>query len=418
MNEVIRSIAEQCSQLKSGVNEQALLQLRPYIEGFLDTKWLEGELRKYQDWASRNSDPSLQRSLLHRPLGFNMLVASIWAARNWESIHKKDTSFRAPMGAERLINVACCLAVLELHAGQFLDSEAREHLRQRLQAADQVWGVIHELQTFAYFVRKGAEVEPHFLQKFSVQEMTVNWHGVHIPVQCKCKPPGSGRIICQDIFTDLACRISRDAKAYGKRLLVRIGSTGTIRQEDVEFLRRQVSIGVGARMRPALVTHMSRTFTVRSQPLSGQFTVATMQDYLSSFNFHIGMVIGEPAPDGAGYNAVAVVVIEANLQEEIAWNSLKSSIMEGAKQLKNGPPGIVAIYYADPVRDFEALSPAPEPMKVSIGQLLDSRPHVGAVIMASEPDLQLPQTSALGHVSVYYKKPWPFPSDFLSNEFT
>jgi len=347
-----------------------------------------------------------------------MLVASIWAARNWESIHKKDTSFRAPMGAERLINVACCLAVLELHAGQFLDSEAREHLRQRLQAADQVWGVIHELQTFAYFVRKGAEVEPHFLQKFSVQEMTVNWHGVHIPVQCKCKPPGSGRIICQDIFTDLACRISRDAKAYGKRLLVRIGSTGTIRQEDVEFLRRQVSIGVGARMRPALVTHMSRTFTVRSQPLSGQFTVATMQDYLSSFNFHIGMVIGEPAPDGAGYNAVAVVVIEANLQEEIAWNSLKSSIMEGAKQLKNGPPGIVAIYYADPVRDFEALSPAPEPMKVSIGQLLDSRPHVGAVIMASEPDLQLPQTSALGHVSVYYKKPWPFPSDFLSNEFT
>ena len=98
MNEIIGSIAEQCSHLKSGVNEQALFQLRPYIEGFLDTKWLENELRKYQDWASRNSDPSLQRSLLHRPLGFNMLVASIWAARDWENIYKEDPSFGLPGG--------------------------------------------------------------------------------------------------------------------------------------------------------------------------------------------------------------------------------------------------------------------------------------------------------------------------------
>src|SRR4030042_864892 len=183
MNEIIGSIGEQCSHLKSGVNEQALFQLRPYIEGFLDTKWLESELRKYQDWASRNSDPSLQRSLLHRPSGFNMLAASIWAARDWESIHKTDSSFRAPMGAKRLINIACSLAVLELHAGQLLGSEARENLRQRLQATDQVWGVIHELQAFAFFIRTGARVEPHFLQKASALEMTLDWHGVVIPVK-------------------------------------------------------------------------------------------------------------------------------------------------------------------------------------------------------------------------------------------
>jgi len=344
-----------------------------------------------------------------------MLVASIWATRDWESIYKEDPSFKPPGGARRLVNIACSLAVLELHAGQFLDSEAREHLRQRLQATDQVWGVIHELQTFAYFVRKGAEVKPHFLKKASPEEMTVHWHGVDIPVQCKSKPPGSGRLISQDVFATLAGYIARDARVTGKSLLVRIGSTGTIRQEDVGFLRHKVSNGVGSGMGPALVTHKDRTFSVRSQPLSGQFTYNTVQNYLSNFAFHVGMVIGELGPDGVAYNAVAVVGIEANPQER-PWNSLKHSFMEGAKQLKNGPPGIVAIYYADPVRDFEALRPALEPMKVSIGQLLDSHPHVGAVIMASEPDLQLPQTSDSGHVSVYYRKPWPFPNDFLSNE--
>jgi hypothetical protein len=416
MNEAIRSIAEQCSQPKSGVHEQALYQIRPYIEGFLDTTWLEGELKKYKNWASKNSDPFLKRSLLHRPLGFNMLVASIWATRDWERIYKEDSSFKLPGGARRLGNIACSLAILELHAGRLLDSKAREHLRQRLQATDQVWGVIHELHTFAYFVRKGAEVKPHFLQKSSTQELTVNWHGVIIPVQCKVKQPGSGRLISQDVFTTLAGCIARDARVTGKSLLVRIGSTGTIRREDVEFLRQKVSNGIGSGMGPALVTHKGRTFTVRSQPLSGQFTYGTVQNYLSNFAFHVGMVIGEPALGQDIFNAVAVVGIEADLNEKRAWYSLRRSIESGARQLENGPPGIIAIYYADPVRDFETLCPIPGHMRVFVGQLLDKFPHVGAVIMASEPDLQLPQTGDSGHVSVYYRKPWPFPNDFLSNE--
>ena len=66
-----------------------------------------------------------------------MLVASIWAARDWETISKNQPSFGLPAGARLLGNVACSLAVLELHAGPLLDSQAREHLRQRLQVADQ-----------------------------------------------------------------------------------------------------------------------------------------------------------------------------------------------------------------------------------------------------------------------------------------
>ena len=82
MNREILSIAEECSKPKSGINELALLQLRPYLESFLDSTWLSNELIKYEDWASNNSEPFLQRELLHAPPGFNMLAASIWAARD------------------------------------------------------------------------------------------------------------------------------------------------------------------------------------------------------------------------------------------------------------------------------------------------------------------------------------------------
>jgi hypothetical protein len=415
MDAKIRAIAEQCSRLNTGIPESALFQLRPYIEDFLDANWLEDKLGEYENWASKNSDPVLIRSYLHRPFGFNMLVASIWAARDWERIRKEDPSFSLPSGAKRLVNVACSLAVLELHADQLLDSEAREHLRQRLQAVNEVWGVIHELQTFAYFIRRGAKVEPHFLKKANPKELIVHWHGVHIPVQCKCKPSGSGRIIRQDIFTDLACRISRDTKASGKRLLVRIGSTGKIQHEHVEFLRNKVSAGVGAGIGPALVTYEDRTFTISSQPLSGQFTTDTIQDYLSSFNFHVGMVIGEPTPNRNAYNTVAVVGIDASIKEK-TWRSLRDSIKKGAIQLQNGPPGIIAIYYTDPVGDFETLCPDPGHMIIFVGRILDRFPQVGAVIMASEPDPQLPQTNVSGHIKIYHRKPWPFPNDFLSDE--
>jgi len=413
MNKEICCIAEQCSKPKSGVHELALLQLRPYIEGFLDATWISSELKKYEAWAAKNSDPFLQRSLLHSPPGFNMLAASIWAARDWEKIYKDQPSFSVPAGAKRLVNIACSLSVLELYAGQLLDQKARECLRKRLQHAEHVWGAIHELHTFTCFVRQGATVQPHFLKKASPQEIILQWQSVEIPVQCKSIKPGSGRLISQEVFTRLACYIARDAGAKKKRLLVRIGSTGNIRDEDVEFLRRAISDNFGAGMRSALVTNNRRTFMVHLQPLSGQFTVKKIRDYLSSFNFHVGMIIGEPALDGTAYDVVAVVGIDADLKEK-PWNTLLSSIQKGADQLKGGPPGIIAINYADPVSDFESLRQDDRPLKVVLGKLLTPRPHVGAVMLTSEPDLQLPMKGAIGKPRIYHRLPWPFPKDFLS----
>jgi hypothetical protein len=415
MNEEIRSIAEQCSKPKSGVHELALLQLRPYVESFLDASWLSTELKKYEDWALKNSDPFLQRALLHTPPRFNMLAASIWAARDWEKIHKDDPSFRIPAGAKWLVNIACSLAVLELKAGQLLDQQARSYLRKRLQHTENLWGAIHEIHAFAFFIRQGAEVQPHFLKAANPEEITLQWRGVDIPVQCKAKLPGSGRVISQRVFISLAGSIARDARTKKRKLLVKIGSTAKIRNEDIEFLRRQVSSGIGSRMGPALVTNNGRTFTVRSQPLSGQFTVKTIRDYLSSFDFHVGMVIGEPVPNRNAYDVVAIVGIEANLREK-PWNSLWSSIEKAAKQLKGGRPGIVAIHYADPINDFETLRPDARPLTVTLGGLLSPRPHIGAVILTSEPDLQLPGAGDPGRVRIYHKKPWPFPDDFLVHE--
>jgi len=353
----------------------------------------------------------LQRTLLHSPPGFNMLAASIWAARDWEKIYKDEPSFRVPAGAKRLINIACSLAVLELHAGQLLDQQAREYLQKRLQHAENLWGAIHELHTFAFFIRQGAEVQPCFLKATNKTDVMVEWHGVRIPVQCKAKRPGAGRLIRQDAFTRLACYIARDARTRGRKLLVRIGSTGTIRDEDVEFLRGQVSSGIGSGIGSALVANKKRTFSVQSEQLSGQFTVKAVRDYLSSFNFHVGMVIGEPAPNGIAFDVVAVVGIEAKLREK-PWNSLLSSIEKGAKQLKGGSPGIVAIHYADPVSDFEVLRPDNRPLTSVLGGLLSPRRHIGAVILTSEPDLQ-PGAVDKGRIRIYHKKPWPFPEDFL-----
>jgi hypothetical protein len=102
MDVKIRAIAEQCSHINAGIPESALLQLRPYIEDFLDANWLE----EYENWASKNSDPILICSYLHRPFGFNMLVTSIQAARDRERICKEDPSFSLPGGAKRPISMS------------------------------------------------------------------------------------------------------------------------------------------------------------------------------------------------------------------------------------------------------------------------------------------------------------------------
>lgn len=407
MNERIREIAEECSRSGGGVDELSLFYLRPYLESFLDLDWLDAKLHEYETWASTNSDPTLQRNILHQPLGMNVLVAMIWSARSWERLRRDDASFRPPGGAKKLINIAASLAVLELQAGEHLDLGAREHIRQRLQAADEFYGMAHEICTFAYFVRKGADVEPRFLRKASPQELVVHWEGHSIPVQCKSKKPGSGRRISQDDFTTLAGSIARDAKLSGRPLLVRIGSTGPIRQQDIGFLRSQVARGVASDLGLALVAHDGRVFTLKSKPLSGRFTIDSARDYLSRFEFHVGMVIGEPEPDGAGYEVAVVVGIDANPRESVQrFRSLRESVERGATQLRGGPPGIVAVHYADPIRDFEDLRPGSKPMLAEMAALMERHQHVKAVIVSSEPDLQLPQSMGPGKVKAYVKESW------------
>jgi hypothetical protein len=122
MDNKIQEIAEECSRPGGSVDELSLVHLRPYLESYLDSDWLREKLQEYEIWASTNSDHTLQRNILHRPLGINVLVAMIWSARSWERLYRDDASFRPPGGAKKLINIAASLAVLELHAGLHLDT--------------------------------------------------------------------------------------------------------------------------------------------------------------------------------------------------------------------------------------------------------------------------------------------------------
>jgi len=249
----IQIIAEKCANSQA-VDIAELSLLRPYVESFLDRNWLDCKLEEYKDWAKVNSEPFLQHNFLHRPIGFNMLIAALWAASYWENEHKEDASFQPKMGAIRMMNIACSLAVLELHAKQRLDSSAREYLKQRLQSIQELWGVIHELNTFAFFIRQGAIVVPNFLKTASVEEITVDWRGAIIPVQCKNLRPGTGRRISQEVFINLACYIALDMRKANKSLIIKIGSTGQskIPNEDIDFLRSQVKRYAGRNMAPVL----------------------------------------------------------------------------------------------------------------------------------------------------------------------
>jgi hypothetical protein len=119
------------------------------------------------------------------------------------------------------------------------------------------------------------------------------------------------------------------------------------------------------------------------------------------------MVIGDPAPDGIGYNVDAVVGIDANPQDKWrSWKSLRYSIRRGANQLVSGPSGIVAVHYADPVPDFETLRPSSKPMLEEVARLMEQYQYLKAVILSSEPDLQLPHSMGPGNVRAYVNESW------------
>ncbi|MCP4610611.1 MAG: hypothetical protein GY845_18025 [Planctomycetes bacterium] len=409
MNRIISKIARECSVSSGPINDLDLVHLRPYVESFLDSNWLEQELIKYENWASANSDPFLQRNNLHHPLGMNLLVAMIWAARSWEAEYKTDPNFHPQGGANRLINIACNMAVLELHAKDWLDATALKYMQQRLQAAGNFLGMVHEINTFAFFIRKGASVQPKFLKIGSQQEISVKWDGYIIPVQCKAKQPGAGRLISQDTFTTLAGSVAFDARISRQSILVRIGTTGTIRQQDISFLRDQVKKGVGRDIAPAIVQNDKRIFTVSVQTISGQFTVESVTEYLSSFNFHMGMIVGEPDPNGIDYHVVSIIGIDAKIDDNLrSSRSLRKSIKDGARQLRNGPPGIVAIHYVDPTEDFESLRSGGMPIRFELERIMEPWSDVAAIMLSSEQDFQIPGVVVGGEVRSYVKKTCKF----------
>lgn len=409
MDRDIQNIAEKCSKSLE-LETSELHQLIPYAESFLDSDWLNTQLAKYRVWALGNSEPFLQYNFLHRPIGFNMLVSAIWAARYWESESIKDSSFQLKMGAKRLLNIASALAVLEYNAEQWLNTTSRSYLKKRLTLADHLWGVIHELNTFAFFIRQGAIVEPHFLNMASPQEITVNWRGISIPIQCKNLRPGTGRSISQELFINLASNITLDIRRSNKYLMVIIGATGKISKEDARFLHAQVKGLLKPSEGARLLTISDRTYSIRTQRLLNKPIDAFETPQVNSL--YLKMVISEPTKEDGTYKPVAAVVIESNPVEK-PLNSLISAIMKGAKQLKGDKPGILAIYYADPVEDFNDLCPGSITMQDFISQLLTQYQHVGAVILASEPDYLGLSTSKAGKTYIYYRKPWSFPEDFL-----
>ena len=94
---------------------------------------------------------------------------------------------------------------------------------------------------------------------------------------------------------------------------------------------------------------------------------------------------------------------------------LSSAIGRGVSQLMCDNPGILAIYYTDPVEDFDALCPSPQTMQLYISERLAPFSHTGAVILSSEPDYLGLVGSKAGKTRIYYRKPWAFPEDFLQD---
>lgn len=417
MDKDIKTIAEKCSNSQE-LDTAQLPLLRPYVEGFLDRDWLDTKLKEYETWASDDSDPFLQHNFLHRPVGFNMLVAAIWAANYWEEEYKDDTSFMPRMGATRLINIGCGLAVLEYHAEQWLNAPVREYLRQRLQTTIDLWGVIHELNTFAFFIRRRAKVEPYFLNRASVQEIIVDWYGDIIPVECKNLRAGTGRSISQDTFITLAGYIATDMGKLRKTLLVKIGTTGDIPDEDIDFLRLQVKNYAGNTIGPVLVKNNGRTYSIMGQQLPDksieyEARESLLEEYLPGFYWR--MIIANPEASEGKYKPVVVIGIQTDPSEK-PLNSLESAIRKGIKQLPRDKPGILAIYYTDPIEDFNGLCPGNVTMQEYISGLLTPFQHIGAVLMSSEPDYLGLKESKAGKTYLFYRKPWAFREDFLHDD--
>jgi hypothetical protein len=248
MDQVVAELAEQAitDGLPEILDPGLVHALRRYLEQLVGDDWASLELTRQQAWAAQNSDPYLQVTLGHKPVNGNHLVALLCAARLWEA-DPDGWLGRVPTAVKRMANAAINLAITELRADRVFTEQpsrhARDSLRKRLRERDDVWAVFHECSDLAHFLRMGVGAEPRFLIRSNPVEIILHWKGQTVPVECKVKQPGTGRVISSDAFTTLAGEIARDiVGAAEPGLLIRLGVTGRLAASDIEQLRRNVAV--------------------------------------------------------------------------------------------------------------------------------------------------------------------------------
>jgi hypothetical protein len=331
-----------------------------------------------------------------------------------------------------MTNVAVNLAITELHADRVFAEQparhARDLLRRRLRERDDVWAVFHECSDFAHFLRLGIDAEPQFLIRSNPIEIMLRWNGQPVPVECKVKQPGTGRVISSDAFTTLAGEIARDVVDSAEPgLLVRLGITGRLTASDIEQLRRNVALLAykptsqgGAVLLPL---SDGRLCTILIRQLSATTTVEDAKRVAADFGLHSTFLCAVPGP--ADRMRITLVIGLDIAPEERPWNSWMQSVGDVAVKWKNSPvPGIVSIHYADHLTDpeslgpqtrfreairfwdrtfserlgvnlednfgFEGLAPYFPGTFVIIQEIVSILPQLAGVMISSEPDLRIP----------------------------
>jgi hypothetical protein len=409
MNAAVRAVAEELSRSDGRVFFGDEVVLRPYIEAFLDPAWLDDQLRHLDRWVERQSAPLAVMQLGDRPLGSNFLVAALWAARHWQAHWRPGAGAFVPTIVKWFTMFAANVAVTELHSQGLLDDEARKHLQDRLQDANQVWSFAHECQTFTVFVRAGTNPVPYFLRHASRTEIHTWWNGQLVPVECKAKRPRAGRYISHELFTRLAVAIARDLEATGRRLVVRIrpADPDKVRPEDIEALRRFV--GTTARdHEPSPLMHATdgRVYSITTTRTDD--TVSSLADasaLLRRLQLYAGFVLARPGRGSGAQQVLAVVGVEGIADDpRKQQNTLRDSINDAATQLAGGPPGLAAVHYFQVNPFFEGREWLPVWAEDLALDTLRRRPQMAGIIITGEPDLSAPD--ATGRIEAYSTIRW------------
>ena len=418
------NIVTEWSQKESTVNESALgiaarvetgavpirsseiSILRKYLESFLDPMRLEADISDFEAWGKENSAPLLQAGFEHRPPGTNSLTANLWGCRYWETEVVESPEFPPRPSAIRVAQLATSLAVVERHSSHSFDKPARKYLGQRLQDPHESVGAAHEVRTAAFFIRKGASVIPDFLVNSAERDLTLHWSGQEIPVQCKAKRPGAGRVIPVEQFLYVAGCMARDASKDDRKILVTLGTSGPVRESDLDGLRTAVRQNLGNLIAPELVRIGDRAYTVQVTTMSGSLSTERANSFLMERNFHEALIAGLPTDSPDEIEPFVAIGLHAN-PEEHPWRSLRDSIQEARDQLKNDAPGFVAVHYSDHVSDHETLRDPQYPSLLhAIVHEIQESSFVEAVLISSEPNVQRPGDRTAGQVKIYSKRRW------------